>query len=397
MFRRDILASCLALAFVACGTETDSADKEPLSTFTAAELTAVQTGYVGLVHGSYVETAAKAKELQTLIDAFVAKPSEDGLKKAREAWKAAREAYGQTEVYRFYDGPIDNATTGREGQINAWPMDEGYIDYIKGNADSGIINNKKDFPEITAKVLTDANEEGGQNEKSISTGWHAIEFLLWGQDFYVDGPGKRSWKDFITGADATAANGDRRGTFLVVAMKVLVADLNSLVADWTHTGDNYSKSFKAETTKEALRRMLSGMGVLSNGELAGERIDVAMDTKEQEDEHSCFSDNTHRDVVTNAKGIQNVYLGQWGGTKTTGISSLVAKIDPALDTKMKTQLAASVAAAEAIPKPFDTAITSTQGREKLQATIDALRLQSKTIVEVAKALGIANLSVDLPE
>ena len=60
------------------------------------------------------------------------------------------------------------------------------------------------FPEITAEALTAANEEGG--ETNISTGWHAIEFLLWGQDLSATGPGARPATDYTT-----APNAERRG------------------------------------------------------------------------------------------------------------------------------------------------------------------------------------------
>ena len=52
------------------------------------------------------------------------------------------------------------------------------------------------------------------------------------------------------------------------------------------------------------------------GELAGERMNIALLTNSQEDEHSCFSDNTHRDIFLNAEGIQNAFEGHtraWDG------------------------------------------------------------------------------------
>ena len=80
----------------------------------------------------------------------------------------ARDDYGPTEAFRFYDGPIDNPDDGPEGQINAWPMDEAYVDYVEGKPDGRDHQRHRRLPEITTDVIVAANEEGG--ETNISTG-----------------------------------------------------------------------------------------------------------------------------------------------------------------------------------------------------------------------------------
>ncbi len=150
--------------------------------------------YANLVEANYQDVLTRVKALQTAVDTFVAAPSAEGLEQAKQAWLAAREPYGQTEAFRFYAGPIDDAK-GPEGQINAWPLDESYIDYVKGNSKAGIIN--KPNVAITKQKLASLNEKGG--EENVSTGFHAIEFLLWGQDFNKEGPGNRSYTDFVDG------------------------------------------------------------------------------------------------------------------------------------------------------------------------------------------------------
>ena len=73
---------------------------------------------------------------------------------------------------------------GPEGRLNSWLLDEAYIDYVKGNAQAGLINNFE-FP-LTEEALLAKNQE--DDEADVSTGYHAIEFLLWGQDFYSQSP-----------------------------------------------------------------------------------------------------------------------------------------------------------------------------------------------------------------
>ena len=368
------LGLCLVVA--ACGGgDDDGLDDAP----------AVIENYATIVHVSYEETVAKADDLKAAVDAFVANPDALTLSAAQDAWLAAREPYGQTEGYRFYDGPIDNPTDGPEGRINSWPLDEAFIDYVDGDADAGIINHPETFPTLSAQIIKDENENGA--EENISTGYHAIEFLLWGQDFDDAGPGQRPFTDYVVGG--TNQNQERRKQYLSIVTDVLVSDLELVEQQWEPGATNYGSDFQTLDSREALRRILQGLGALSGSELPGERMGTALDNRDQEDEHSCFSDNTHRDLRANALSIQNIYLGRFGDLDGPGLDELVAARDPELDAKMKAQLQASVDLIEVIPNPFDQAIQDdADGRVKVKAAIDALKAQTATIVEIATLLGI---------
>lgn len=360
---------------------------------TAATSASVATHYAALVHANYSDTLSAAQDMQAAIAAFVAAPSADGLAAARKAWLQAREFYGQTEAFRFYGGPIDD-DKGPEGQINAWPLDEAYVDYVQGKPKAGLINNPQ-F-KITKANLAKFNERGG--EENISSGWHAVEFLLWGQDLSETGPGNRSFEDYV---DGKAPNADRRRQFLTVATALLVDDLASVTKAWAPGQKNYRARFE-KGGKESVRKIIVGLGSLSRGELAGERMEVALNSQDQEDEHSCFSDNTHRDIVTNALGIQNVWLGQYkqrDGSLLQGpsVRDLVAASKGDLAERTSAQLASSLAAAESIPAPFDRAIAKgAAGRPAIEKTIASLVEQSKLLVESARAVGIAKLTLVEP-
>ncbi len=360
---------------------------------TAATPASVATHYAALVHANYSDTLGAAQDMQAAIAAFVAAPSADGLAAARKAWLQAREFYGQTEAFRFYGGPIDD-DKGPEGQINAWPLDEAYVDYVQGKPKAGLINNPQ-F-KITKANLAKFNERGG--EENISSGWHAVEFLLWGQDLSETGPGNRSFEDYV---DGKTPNAERRRQFLTVATALLVDDLASVTKAWAPGQKNYRARFE-KGGKESVRKIIVGLGSLSRGELAGERMEVALNSQDQEDEHSCFSDNTHRDIVTNALGIQNVWLGQYkkrDGSLLQGpsVRDLVAASKADLAEKTSAQLASSLAAAESIPAPFDRAIAKgAAGRPAVEKTIASLVEQSKLLVESASAVGIAKLTLVEP-
>ncbi len=357
---------------------------------------AVLGNYADLVYANYSDTLESAKVLQQAVDAFLATPSAETQAAAQHAWRAAREFYGQTEAFRFYGGPIDD-DNGPEGRINAWPMDESFVDGVEGNPNAGLINDRG-FA-ITKDALSGQNERGG--EENIATGYHAIEFLLWGQDFNAKGPGNRAFTDFV---DGKAPNADRRRLYLKTVTDLLIDDLTTLAKAWRPGSKlNYRTRF-VEGGQESLRKIFVGLGSLSRGELAGERLEVALNSQDQEDEHSCFSDNTHRDAVTDALGIENVWLGRYkkadGATlQGPSLRDLVAAKDAALADRTSSQIAKSVASANAINAPFDQEIIGGKdapGRLRIQATVNSLVQQSKDLVAAANAVGITKLTLVQP-
>ena len=319
--------------------------------------TEFQTTYADIVSANYEDSYNTAVTLRSKINSFVDAPSAAGLTEAKQAWLDSREPYGQTEAFRFASGPIDDAD-GPEGLLNAWPLDEAYVDYVSGDATSGLINNTA--IDITKSVLEGKNEDGG--EKNISIGYHAIEFLLWGQDDVntaLQTPGNRPYTDYVVGG--TADNQERRGEYLKVCADLLVDHLKLMVDEWK-TGGAYRTTFLALDADVALGNILTGMGILGKSELAGERIYTALDNQDQEDEHSCFADNTHRDIILNFKGIENIYLGSYTsstGTVTSGtsLSDILEKSDKKLNERLKQSFSAASAGVNAIPVPFDYALT----------------------------------------
>lgn len=383
---------------------------------------AVVANYTNIVFAVFSDAHATAEKLGVAVDAFLAAPNEQTLKAARQAWLAARVPYMQTEVFRFGNTNIDDW----EGQVNAWPLDEGLIDYVAkdyqhalGNpgATANIIANtsvqvgedKVDVTEITPEKLASLNELGG-SEANVATGYHAIEFLLWGQDLNGTGPGagQRPATDYVEGDGATGGHNDRRRAYLKAATDLLISDLEEMVNDWKPgVADNYRASLEAEPAESGLRKMLFGMGSLSLGELAGERMKVALEANSSEDEHDCFSDNTHNSHFYNALGIRNVYLGEYtrvDGSKVTGpsLSSLVAKADSATDATLRADLDATQAKLQVLVdhankgEHFDQLIAAgnTAGNDVVRDAIAALVKQTGAIEQAAGKLGITDLNPD---
>ena len=390
------LAACLLLLAMACTQPpppTPAPTEPPAPEVDVAALKAeVVANYAAGAHTLYANSLASARIMDEAINAFLADPTPAALEAAKRAWLSAREDYGPTEVFRFYGGPIDNEVDGPEGLINAWPMDEGYVDYVEGNPAAGIINMPDEYPDITADLIISLNEEGG--EANVSTGWHAIEFLLWGQDLSPEGPGARPVEDYTTNPNA-----DRRATYLRVTSQALLGNLQDMVDAWAPGQTNYRAEFVSKPADDALVDIITGAGALSAGELAGERMNVAYSERSQEDEHSCFSDNTTRDIVGNAIGVQMVLTGDYGSVSGPGILDLFATQDEGLAERLRREAADSVHQASRIPAPFDRHLTddvpdSAPGRAQVLRTIEALERQADTIVEGSSAFGFSiNTSV----
>jgi putative iron-regulated protein len=221
--------------------------------------------------------------------------------------------------------------------------------------------------------------------------------LLWGQDLSVDGAGERPFTDYTT-----ATNADRRGEYLTLVTALLVQHLEEIKDAWNPAVEgNYRADFLALAPEVAIQNMLTGIGVLSKSELAGERVFTAYDNQDQEDEHSCFSDNTHRDIIANAQGITNVYRGSYtrvDGSIVSGTSlaDIVAELDAELNDEILQMLEVSLTAVNSIPVPFDQAIVQADLRPGVLDSVYALQNQGDKFAEVASALDIT-ISTDLPE
>ncbi|MBN9242323.1 MAG: peptidase [Mesorhizobium sp.] len=374
---------------------------------------AVVKTYADIALAKFEDTLATAKALDAAVDAFLAKPSAQTQQAAKDAWKAARVVYPQTEVYRFGNPVVDDW----EGRVNSWPLDEGLIDYVDAGYGTesdenslytaNVIANKEieidgktvDASQITPEFLSGTLQGAGGIEANVATGYHAIEFLLWGQDLHGTGPGagERLYTDYDL-QNCTHDNCDRRAQYLKSATDLLVSDLEEMVGDWKE-GGAARKHLEEIDANAGISAILTGMGSLSYGELAGERMKLGLLLHDPEEEQDCFSDNTHMSHLEDAVGIRAAYLGSYkrlDGTEVSGpsVSDMVKAADPALDTELRGKLDATVAKMEAIKaradagEAYDQQIAegNTQGNATVQAAIDALIDQTKSIERVVSTL-----------
>jgi putative iron-regulated protein len=335
--------------------------------------------YADLVGASYRDAVSAAQGLDQAIDELLAKPDDAALAVAREAWVKARPSYLLTEAFRFYDGPIEDV----ESRINAWPLNEAAIDYVKDDPKAGIINSSK---ALTLEAIVAANQ--ANDEANVTTGWHAIEFLLWGQDLSANGPGARPASDYLAGSPAN----DRRRDYIRFVTKQLISDLSGLAIAWSpDRADGYAAKFKALPPREAVGRMVNGMAILAGFEFMSQRLAVALDSGDQEDEHSCFSDTTHQDFVYDLHGIRNVWTGDANGKARAGLDELVKSIDPATAENVGRLLADAEAKIDALGDPWDKVLASPEGspeRKAAEEAVTALQALGKGLSDAGAKLGV---------
>ena len=388
--------------------------------FAAPSEREVLSHYAAMAHAKYEDSLVAAHGLQEAVDRLIAAPTEATLAAARAAWTAARVPYQQSEVYRFGNAIVDDW----EGKVNAWPLDEGLIDYVAASYGAESEENPAYRANIVAspsvafagetidarvidKALLEALHELGGVEANVTTGYHAVEFLLWGQDLNGTGPGagRRPASDFDP-ANCSWGNCDRRAAYLKAATDLLVDDLAWMTAQWA-PGGGAREGLLEGAAEKGLAAIVTGMGSLSYGELAGERMKLGLLLHDPEEEHDCFSDNTHYSHYYDALGIRNVYLGEYrriDGTVVKGpsLSDLVAAAAPDVDSALRGQLDATIAAMEAIVKSagggeaYDQMIAEGNGagNARVQAAIDALTAQTGGIERAVAALQLAKVAFE---
>lgn len=373
------------LTFFACSSN-DNNDSNSVATKKQ-----VIENYSNIVYANYKQAYDDAVLLETAIKTFTTTPTDANFTAAKNAWKVSRESYGTTEAFRFANGPIDGDETGPEGLLNSWPLDENFIDYVDGNTSAGIINDLVEFPVINKSLLEGLNEDGG--EKNISVGYHAIEFLLWGQDLTAPSaklPGQRKFTDYVTGATGTAANQGRRADYLKACADLLTDNLDYLVQQWK-SGGTYRTKFLALPEDTAIKNIYLGITTLVTAELPIERMEVALENADQEDEHSCFSDNTHRDIALNLQGVINVYQGKYANVEGPSLEDLVKQADAATYDETLTSLNSSTTKVAAILTPFDLAISggpdSAEGA-KVKTAVQQLLNFGATLLKGASKIGV---------
>jgi uncharacterized iron-regulated protein len=297
--------------------------------------------------------AKRAEELSSAVNRFVKNPNDQTLKAAQDAWVAARSPWEQSECFGF--GPAESL--GYDAALDSWPVNE---------TDLKAAINSKD------KVTSEYVKKRQDTEK----GFHVIEYLLFGND--------KSKK---------ATDFNKRELDYLQALSTDFSQVaNDLVTSWTKgvegnpayreviatAGDSRNSTYPS--LQAGAEEMVQGM-IDSLDEVANEKIAKPFEEKDQKWMESRFSFNTLNDLKSNVKGAENVYLGRFpdANTSGTGLTAYVAKVNPDLDARVKSELQASVEALEKIPAPFEKSVTDPQAADEIESAQKVINTLQETI------------------
>jgi putative iron-regulated protein len=366
--------------------------------------------YADLAAAVYGDSAAQARALQAAVEAFLAHPDSATLETARTAWKAVRVPYSQSEGFRFANAVVDDW----EPKVNAWPLDEGLIDYVApsygtsseqnplyalnvvGTAKLRVGAKIVDAVTIDAALLRKLQEAEGV-QTNVATGFHAVEFLLWGQNLKgaSGGAGERPASDYDT-AKCTHGNCARRAAYLRAATDLLVADLDEMAADW-RPGGKARAELISKGVDGGLAEILTGLGSLTFGEMTGERMKLGLMLHDPEEQQDCFSNNTHNSHYYDEIGIAGIWRGTYGALSGPSLRDYAAGIDPAAAKRMDEALDAALAAIARMKDAADSermaysqmiAAGNAPGNAMVEEAMQALIAQTRAIEALAAALHV---------
>lgn len=302
-----VLLNGFALSALATLTACDG---EP-DNFNTADL--VADNHADIAYAAYSDSKAAALSLQESVNTFIAAPTEANLITAKAAYKAIRAPYQQSEIMRFdsmitvgenLDADGGPASVDEwEGQVNAWPLDENHINTIIAGSE-----------DINVDLLLSENG-ADDNDANVTTGIHAVEFMLWGSDLHGTeaGSGERPASDFAIDGLCADSDCERRAQYLSAATDLLVDDLTVMASEWSPAAKTNSGTlaYNFLNSPLAIDYIVGSMITMATDELASARMGSGLSLGDPEEEHDCFSDLSHIAIYHNFQGVKNAFYGTY--------------------------------------------------------------------------------------
>lgn len=291
------------VALTACDGEPDN--------FNTADK--VADNHADIAYAAYSDSKVAALSLQESVNTFIAAPTEANLLIAKAAYKAIRAPYQQSEIMRFdsiitvgenLDADGGPASVDEwEGQVNAWPLDENHINTIIAGSE-----------DINVDLLLSENG-ADDNDANVTTGIHAVEFMLWGSDLHGTeaGAGERPASDFAIDGLCADSDCERRAQYLSAATDLLVDDLTIMADEWSPAAKTTSGTlaYNFLNSPFAIDYIVGSMITMATDELASARMGSGLSLGDPEEEHDCFSDLSHLAIYHNFQGVKNAFYGTY--------------------------------------------------------------------------------------
>jgi len=293
------------------------------------------------------EALNQAQILDGLITSLLHHPNPLSLEEAQNTWLKAYQAYLQVsffhQVPRFekpqHHEDADTYDIIHE-QLDSWPIEAGYIDYLPQYPLSGIIN------DMTLKISEQdiLQQHGFSDVRFASVGFHPMEFLLFGMD------GKRSAKDFVpqensieivdtdihlhdqeqeegeedpalaSDTDATSQpqlsnqdtnfgpqNHNRRRDFLRILSALMVKNLQKLADRWEPAHGYYAKQWRQPQHQENLQRVYQVSMDTLQRQLLNNHMHPLLSEPQLDDLRSPFAKTDGANMLAILQGIEQLF------------------------------------------------------------------------------------------
>jgi len=341
--KKTIVSFCAAAVILAACNKASTTTPQT-DNFAALEQTVLTDFTNNVALSSYLNLSVKATQLNTSLQNLNATTTDANLTIAKQAWKDMRSVWEQSESFLF--GPVED--NDYDPNMDTWPTDYTQMDALLAS------NNPLTVTDIEGFTLS-------------LRGYHPIEYILFGDH-----------------GDRTAAEiTDRQKQYMMSLSTDLLNTCNDLYLSWSSAPENFAlQVINAGTTSTKYAKKQEVYIALVDGligicEEVGEgKMKEPFDARDPQLVESPYSGNSTTDFKNNITGIQNVYLGLNGGK---GLKDLVAAKNKSLDNKIQAELTAAINAFDNIPGFYEEAILTTDGRVKIQQTMDALAALKETL------------------
>ena len=336
--RRMGITVLASLLLVGCSGETAEPQKiesvkeiipsvfELLNPELSASTKEIALEYIEQIGADLIEAGIEIEMFQSSIGMLTGQANNENLSLSKQAWLDAHSAYEITTLHRYFATQL----LGEQGslalmqiqyQINHWPIIPGYIDYVNGYPDSGIVH------DINVNLDVDSLREqhGTFDISEVTLGFHVIEFLLWGYD---TDSGPRPAADFDAVLELTSEqtesgysldqlSNNRRRLFLSVAIDTLVEDFRALQSLWLAKEPSIRREIESTSETELIVILADSMSAMLTEELLLRSLYPMLNGNFAESIQSPYSRSTQNAVSSQLSGLEGLLLERQTESGTT--------------------------------------------------------------------------------
>ena len=282
--------------------------------------------YVQQIDTDFKQAGIEIEKFQSSIATLTDQTNIENLSLSKQAWLNAHSAYELTTLHRYYVtqlmGEQDSlALMQLQYQINHWPIVPGYIDYVDGYPDSGIVH------DINVNLDADSLREqhGSFDVSEVTLGFHAIEFLLWGYDADsvarpatdFDAVLELTPKEIESGYTLEQLSNNRRRLFLTVVADTLVNDFLALQSLWLAEEPSISQRIESISGTELIVILADSMSAMLTQELLQRSLYPMLNGNFVESVQSPYSRSTQNAVSSQLSGLERLLLERQTENGTT--------------------------------------------------------------------------------